>query len=77
MRVGVALLAAGILGTLVWFFQAWDPLKDGAALCASEYQGARTALDTAIIDQRKPVNHPEDALSPLQCGELRRAGRLR
>ena len=74
--VGIALVA--LLIVVFWSRrQPADARGHIAALCAPEYQRAKTAVDTAVIDRRQPFVDPEDVPAGVSCGELRRAGKLR
>ena len=53
------------------------PLEVGAVQwCQSRYATARTAVDTAIIDRQR-LQSPRQPAGGVDCGALRRGGRLR
>lgn len=72
----VAVLA--IVGLVLWWQRgrAVDPLRRRAiaSLCGAEYGRARSAADTARIDQDQPVVDRLSALARISCGDLRRSG---
>ena len=73
--VGIALVA--LLVVVIWSRrQPADAREHIAALCTPEYQRAKTAVDTAVIDRRQPFVDPTDVLAGVSCGELRRAGKI-
>ena len=78
-RIVAVLAAVVLLLVVLWGSRLWEPLfaPNTSALCAADYRRARSARDTSFIDQRRPIIHPEDAVSPLRCGELREKGLIR
>jgi hypothetical protein len=73
--VGIALVA--LLVVVFWSQrQPADAREHIVALCAPEYQRAKTAVDTAVIDRRQPFVDPTDVPAGVSCGELRRAGKI-
>ena len=56
--------------------QPADAREHIAALCTPEYQRAKTAVDTDVIDRRQPFVDPTDVPAGVSCGELRRAGKI-
>ena len=73
------LLTLGIV--LLWFAWSAARLSDSraAAVCAEQYRRARTALDTARIDDVWPGRGRTKVrgnAATLRCGALRAAGRV-
>jgi len=64
-----------IVALILWFVQ----MRKARPTCCSDvmrarYEAARTASDTAAVDQRRPVlGQSSDTLT---CGTFRRSGRL-
>ena len=71
-------LAAALLlaGLLIWFtvLRATDWRVRGE--CRARYAKARTAADTARVDEAVPAATRNEMVSPVTCGVLRSAGRL-
>ena len=55
-----------------------DPIRERAIvdLCQMGYAKARSAADTNAVDLQQPVVGKLTALARIECGELRRGGKL-
>jgi hypothetical protein len=70
--VGVALLAAA--AWTMRYSEMVSNQRDIAGLCQADYARARSAVDSQVVDRRRPIIDPEtDAPAGVSCGEIRRA----
>jgi hypothetical protein len=79
------LLAAIVAGLAVLCALLWSvnrhPLPHPGQLivaeCRTDYQRARSAAESLVVDARRPIHDPElDVPANVSCGELRRTDRL-
>jgi len=68
----IGLLALGGVAWLTPYVQDWQVKTE----CRGWYAEAKTAPDSALVDDRVSVNTKSQAVNPVSCGLLRRAGRL-
>jgi hypothetical protein len=81
-RPSLFIIAITFVGILVVLYFGWrlvppDPVsvRSAASICRRDYAAARTAADTAVIDDRGwRINYRSWRPIP-SCGELRRAGK--
>jgi hypothetical protein len=79
-RILVILTAALVVGLLFWWQgrSPIDPLDRQAiaSFCKADYAKARSASDSAMIDQRSPIVGRRTAAAHITCGQLRLTGGL-
>jgi hypothetical protein len=76
------IMAITFVGLFLMLYFGWrlippDPVsvRSAGSICRRDYAAARTAADTAVIDERVwEINHRSWRLMP-SCGKLRRAGK--
>jgi hypothetical protein len=75
---GLLLVAGAILGFYLLRANRLSLPVDSIAAqtCRADYSRARTGVDTATIDSRRPITSRAQAPVALTCGALRRSGRL-
>jgi hypothetical protein len=74
--VGLVLALLAILIVIVFSSTHW-PYNEEIAACQAAYRRSTTAQDSAIVDQQRPVTDRVQASVALDCGTLRRTGKLR
>ena len=72
LLIALGVLAAAWLG--MWVIKAND--RATVVICRAEYGRAKTAMDTAAIDLRRPFLGRKDAIGGPSCGLLRVQGKL-
>jgi hypothetical protein len=76
----VCLLVAFFAALVAWeYYRARQPgfLSAAVAECRTAYRAARTAADSAIVDERVPSSGGQKGWTAQRCGFLRESGALR
>ena len=77
-RLGVVVFVGVVIliSALWWRRGLLERAGSQASLCRADYRRAKTAVDTAMVDQRRPMIDPDLVSVAVSCGELRRGGKI-